>query len=699
MFKIFTPHVIHSDISWETCQEFLETNGVYSYQSLKQSSLILNTHALQCYEEEIRDFMYTSALKEAQKFTSTVISSRPIYPESEDLTEQLNKNGIRYYYYPGKKTEDDRPYIWFEHKEIVNFPQKLDANKLSSYRSFLKRHVRKHMKDSLNHEVILYPNPSETENGKDENLKIHLRGNYNVDAMIIGRIPLNFMSNYLSTVYYSQFLHKLGSLIDLSTYAINNTNCLFAAYHLSRYIGWEHFAQYITTHIKTFFNIRTKLNLTENGSITKEIKNEIWRLSFQDLINPFFLLFEEKFHPIFYRKTLKAALRNGPDYIYQLSQQIEGIYHDYSNPSEREEYVIRLGQSVRNNISILDLKHFTTQIKIEREQEWINQNSFDTPAAQDFMAKVKKYVLDTDFSHIADRYGLNTLKEFIAGTTSDFFEPQTFQVNYYPDLGETIRNAVGKRGKGAQVKNAGKLFSRLSKLGHVPDFIHGHIPCSVVSEIVKLLKEYRMDIPDSSFKAQEIHAKIEKKGCPEFLVAGNASVCCMPLGQDNAVNYAHEHGYGLLNVYYHGRIIANSVLWINEYKYGRTLVIDNIEVAPNYVYLNSHIQSLYYSLIPELCEQHNCILAAQGAAYSDLDLPNLFVIDGYIRSVDARLPEWELNPIAITNADTSYTDAHSTYPIWFASPMTFERILLDLKKQLKIGTKDSSNVINEAANI
>lgn len=113
-------------------------------------------------------------------------------------------------------------------------------------------------------------------------------------------------------------------------------------------------------------------------------------------------------------------------------------------------------------------------------------------------------------------------------------------------------------------------------------------------------------------------AVIEPKGSPEYLIAGDATVCCMSLGSDKAKIYAVEKGFGIVNIYFHERIIANAVIWINA-PY-RCLVLDNIEVHPNYMKYSRQIKLCFHSVAKYLMEEHKLRSVVQGVNYNDIIL-------------------------------------------------------------------------------
>lgn len=207
--------------------------------------------------------------------------------------------------------------------------------------------------------------------------------------------------------------------------------------------------------------------------------------------------------------------------------------------------------------------------------------------------------------------------EFVRGTSEGIFVEKTLEL---PNLllGDIIRTSLGNREKKGTIPHPRKLYTKLNKLGNVHEFIRGEIPSNLVLPIISLLKEVRVSIPEEVLLTPLYKGVVEKKGSPEFLMAGNASVCCMSFGEENAYTYAVKEGFGIYNVYYKDRVIANSVLWINELD--QSLVIDNIEVHPNYTNSKPYIKKLYFRMIKDVLHQYGLKKAVQGCSYNDLIL-------------------------------------------------------------------------------
>lgn len=240
----------------------------------------------------------------------------------------------------------------------------------------------------------------------------------------------------------------------------------------------------------------------------------------------------------------------------------------------------------------------------------------EVPALQSFVERMKRYNNRINALSFLSLFKKRAI-EFVRGTYKGLFEERVFEL---PNdaLGDLLHAALGDKETKGIVPHPRKLFTKLNKLGDVQAFIRGEIPKEKVQPIASLLKQVRLEIPNEIKMSPLYRGVIEPKGSPEFLVAGNASVCCMSFGEDNAYEYAVKEGFGIFNIYYKGRVIANSVLWINELE--DSLVIDNIEVHPNYEDSIPFIKKLYFQMIEFLMQKHNLKKTVQGSSYNDLEL-------------------------------------------------------------------------------
>ena len=166
---------------------------------------------------------------------------------------------------------------------------------------------------------------------------------------------------------------------------------------------------------------------------------------------------------------------------------------------------------------------------------------------------------------------------------------------------------------------------------------------------------------------------MEPKGSPEVLAAGDATVCCMSFGSQKAKVYAEEKGFGILNVYYRDRIIANSVIWVNEpYK---CLVLDNIEVHPNYTKHNEIIKECFLTAARKLTEQYGLKFAVQGRQYNDL----------VVYEADSQVIEFAVMKPEEVKTGYFYTDARVSRVICQNMPeQEFETLINNISEEIYI---------------
>lgn len=285
--------------------------------------------------------------------------------------------------------------------------------------------------------------------------------------------------------------------------------------------------------------------------------------------------------------------------------------------SSKENLVYeQLDESLSKGGNVDDLNLFNDHKFLHAAFKRYGVEEEEVSAVQTFVERLSRYNHRINALSFLSLFKKRSV-EFVRGTYNGLFTERVFELPN-DELAELLRAALGNKETRGIVAHPRKLFTKISKLGDVQSFIRGDIPSEMVQPIVSLLKQVRLDIPQEVHLSTRYQGVIERKGSPEFLIAGNASVCCMSFGEDNAYDYAVREGFGIFNVYYNGRIIANSVLWINELD--DSLVIDNIEVHPNYETSNPFIKKLYFQMIEDVLNRYNLKRAVQGGAYNDLDL-------------------------------------------------------------------------------
>lgn len=322
-------------------------------------------------------------------------------------------------------------------------------------------------------------------------------------------------------------------------------------------------------------------------------------------------------------------------------------------------------------LSYKDLIQLYSKTFIKQVQERILNKESLTPLIEEMDSKAGKYLLkkydkekELNFENVVDfvnrmrRYLdnasisllFNTFKseavKMINGEKEGLFEPQEYLLpNSY--LVKQLKVELKDGGKNATGTNPRRLYHHLSKIRPVNELMNGEATLEQIKEVFNAFKIFKIKEDRRILDASLLKGMIEPKCSPEFLVAGDASVCCMSFGAENAYDYAMEKGFGLFNVYYKDRIIANSVIWINEID--NHLVIDNIEVHPNYYFMNSLLKKLYIVMIKDTVKKYNLDGAVQGVSYNDLNLGKGSVLYYKFKARDVE--------------DSFYTDAHDVRTI------------------------------------
>lgn len=231
----------------------------------------------------------------------------------------------------------------------------------------------------------------------------------------------------------------------------------------------------------------------------------------------------------------------------------------------------------------------------------------------EYMDRIQKYNSRITIYTLYRIFGRECLSQYVLGTYDCIFTPKII----YPPFDELcifIKDILQKR-----TKKAKRLYGKLLKGGLLPAVIDNSVTFNQYNEIIKILKHHNMlDMDETIKNLCDFRAYIEPKGSPEFITAGDATVCCMSFGTEKAKTYAIEEGFGILNIYYQERVIANSVIWINS-PY-RCLVLDNIEVHPNYIKYSKQLELCFCAAAEYLMKEQQLDSVVQGLNYNDLRL-------------------------------------------------------------------------------
>lgn len=261
----------------------------------------------------------------------------------------------------------------------------------------------------------------------------------------------------------------------------------------------------------------------------------------------------------------------------------------------------------------------------------------------DYVQRLRKYNQYVTIFTLINDFGSLAL-DFIKGTYKGLFKEDYIYPDY-SDITNYIKDIFSKKNKIAK-----KLYHDLKETVGIDKILNNNLTIIDVEKILDILRHRNLLKDNTWIYKYNIYGKIEQKCSPEFLVSGDATVCCMSYHNDKLKTYAKEKGFGIFNVYYKDRIIANSLIWINSDK---TFVIDNIEVHPNYSKFNNYIKDIYYLFIKNIKNNYDVERIVQGSTYNDLKLykprKNEFI-------------DLEIEPLEVSNV-WFYSDAEECYII------------------------------------
>lgn len=317
------------------------------------------------------------------------------------------------------------------------------------------------------------------------------------------------------------------------------------------------------------------------------------------------------------------------------------------------------GESLVDLLAELEVKYIEFTIKEDKAFEGL-----DLESCANFILRMKKYKKNISILSLIHEFEDKAV-DILKGTIEGVFTPKPYYL-VNDSLKEVVHRELANKGANSTISNPKRLFSHLNKIRRVSDLLEGKCSLEELLSIVNIFKNLGVTYDSNLVNESLVRGLIEPKCSPEFLIAGDASVCCMSFGSSNAYDYALEKGFGVFNVYYKDRIVANSVIWINSHF--NSLVIDNVEVHPNYEHLEDQIKSVYIEMIEDTLIQYNLDFAVQGSRYNDLVLSDKTTNYRHLR-----------DPFEIE--EDFYTDASQVIPLEIGA-LTRKEIVTILKNGL-----------------
>lgn len=275
---------------------------------------------------------------------------------------------------------------------------------------------------------------------------------------------------------------------------------------------------------------------------------------------------------------------------------------------KRISYLLRYNEDCSEFVNYLQeivLKDFLERKKLSKN---------DWPLFEDYILRMQRYCSYITLPSLYHTFG-KELFRFVKGESPCIFKPAVVTPSFQL-LAKDLKLFLKGRSKAAK-----HVYKKLHKEDLLIPVMTENLETTQVSRILQILNYHNVKLRKEEYEnLEKFQCVIERKCSPEFLIAGDATVCCMSYGSEKAYTYAMEEGFGIINVYYKNRIIANSLIWINE-PYN-CLVLDNIEVHPNYVKYGKQLKNCFRTATTFLLENYKLHFAVQGKRYNDLLLYN-----------------------------------------------------------------------------
>lgn len=517
------------------------------------------------------------------------------YKRSDSVSEKSDEKGFTNY---------DKTYsvysntVYFEHSKL--YDDKYKENTLTYYRHVIKRHVRKDMGPYTRHVALKT-----------------LFGNKIIVTKHSGNIPYLTKARFKREYQINHIAFKIKSGLKTNEEKQEYDHFI------------NHYVKLITKHLIKRFKEEEVYEILQNN-----LDWEDSRLA-HDIAYKWLALFDG-YNGYFTNKAVKTLLKKDVGSLEYHLKQLDRIPRN--NRVDHKSLRKTLSAAVKKGLDIKDIvdEQVDKSLKIFLKRK----NISSIEMVNEFIGKMNVYNSSVNIERFFEILKGNG-KKVIEGKIEGLFEPEVI----YPDMSgfSVVINEALK----IRTKKAKKIYSKLREIHPIKELMNGHIPYEGASKIVDVLKTYGYEVKMSNLPL--FYGKIEPKCSPEYLVAGDASKCCMGFGEQKATTYALEKGFGIFNIYYKGLVIANSVLWID--KKLNVLVIDNIEVNDNYLKYEDHLRNLYSKMHQQLVIKYKLDGVVQGGRYNDIEL---YENQGMLVKTSG---------IAVDVTGSFYTDADVAYVI------------------------------------
>lgn len=607
------------NISDQYCTYLLEFLHLLDNQPIKLFYSYPNTYRYMCYVEKVyqankdnSDYSFPVEVKKYNEETKTLIrnsygfylrEAKKIH-KKEIKTQEEQKPSITdkeykrcFVAYNKEKNENRQKYQMVVIKNINNsFSRILHWNtpkydNISGYRNYINSVLKPMKKNNMLKQIVI----------KDKWGIELLNPNYSKPL-----VPIIYTKNmpiYIHKEYYKRQFNMLDKI-----YCGKNllSKCY---YYLGTKEGEEIFVKIYTRIIKAYNKEHDESVLHDFGFIYKEIFDSA--TIFTKSVLKQILLTASMKELIQIKSYSYNILQN----IFLLEQTKKAKKQSTIKTRMEKEYLnvrkIIFQNSKKEKIHVV-LQMLSNKYALQYFKKMNKDKFFEKSEVLKILSycdSMQIYNSSITPSSFIATFNKENVKKIINKQIDYFFETESFcSIQYFKKYLKELMNTRTALSK--------KIFFKFKNINWKEVDI---LEDEVLLEIKNFISSTSFSLPDEVKKEELFIGKIEEKCSPEYLIAGDATVCCMSFGTKKATNYALEKGFGIFNVYYKNKIVANSVIWID--KKTNSLIIDNIEVSPNYKTQNDFIVEVYKKMYSSLLEKYNLENVYQGLGYNDLILP------------------------------------------------------------------------------
>lgn len=634
-----------------------EKDGFYERNKIKREELILEFMEIYQEKTRIQNNNITEYLSEEMYYKYKLDEYAEEINESYDepITSLLFLNSLSLFRYTTKKAINIL-FNNYNYSEIAHLETKL--NRIYNIQDRIYSDT-KIAKQAISTAII---------KEKDNKIENILNKLLKVDELILNDYINKHMQYLKNDKNDKHIFYKLNEIyknkwdyLEVLNNLYRNNNLDFRIYYLANKVGHKYFLNFFKKYCKQ--------------SNTEDISTCL-----HNIILPFYNMNSLK---ELNKESLKNIILYPHNQINQIMSEVNSIYGKLQHSSQE------LYQDIFKDINFI-LKEKDYSI-IQTKLQNINKSLIEK-----IRISLTKFLNDEQRNHL-EQAVIPIIRKYTSIDIIDlvkWLEEETIikiadkkMENYFPlinysykpmYLEKIISKLLGNRKNNIKpkCKNPQKLYGKINKIMNPTQLIEQGIDLNYLEPIVQIIESTNIkELNRDKINSYYISAKVEDKNSAEYLSAGNASVCCMSIGSDIMKDYIEEKGFSIINIYYKERVIANSLIW--KHKHYSILVLDNIEVHPNYKKYNNEIRECLLFIINELLIKMNLDMAVLGTTYNDLSMSKM--IKMYNQEEIKKY--WFVDGEEIREEDF-YSDAETCNIIYIHKEKTYDEVIKNVHNVL-----------------